>query len=141
MKASTDLSLNTKDGNPSPSGHGTVELKIKKGDKIPDKFIPSFLLYNREYIADLPYKDGVPQLTKDEEKKYGVVFKPEGAAPMKITKRAYNLEKLTEKLASLGETKFKEWCETKFGEDEIDRRKSGKAIIVQVLNDQEAARR
>jgi len=114
---------------------------VKAGEKIPDEFIPSFLLHNRNFIANLEYKNSIPSLSVEQEKKYGVSFKPPEAAPLKIKYNKYTQEKLTNKLNNLGAEKFKVWAENKFGDDEIDRRKSAKSIIVQILKIQEEAKR
>jgi len=138
--ATQDLDLYTKDGEPSASGEGTIAIKIKKGNKIPILFIPLFLKRNRNFIVNLGYKDGIPQLTAEQEKKYGITFK-QVIHPLKIKKDKYTQENLTQKLNKLGATKFKAWAEKEFGEDTIDRRKSGRSIIVQILKLQEEGRR
>lgn len=136
----------TKDG-PSPNNvEGVKEINIKKGGKIPEMFISLFIRHNRDYIANLPIENGIPQLTKEEEKKYGISFpkiipktfkeEVEKAYPK------YDIEKLKQRLANYikkngpkqGNEKFKDWAEKEFGEDNIDKRKSPDNIIVQILN-------
>ena len=123
----------------------TQDLKVedktyKKGTPCPESEIPRLLRHNREYL-DLEYKEGYPVLTKEQEKKYGVIFPPQSIKKvMKIEKRNYNQEKLTIKLNELGAKEFKIWAEKQFGED-LDRRKTAKAMIVEILRRQEAERR
>lgn len=138
FEAKDNITVHIKDKLPSSNVEGAKEILIKKGEKIPKAFIPSFLLYNRDYIANLMIKDGIPQLTKEQEKEYGVSFpKP---TPItfkqeidKIMKK-YTMEDLHEKIAEKGADGFKKWAENKFGKDKIDRRKSCKKIVVDILN-------
>ena len=69
--ANCHLTLHVKDKQPSPDGE---EIKIKKGEAIPEIFIPNFITHNRAYIANLPIENGIPQLTKEQEKKYELSF-------------------------------------------------------------------
>ena len=113
----------------------------KKGTDCPDSEIVRLLMHNREYLV-LEYKDGWPVLTKEQEKKYGIVFPPGNIKKnFKIEKRKYSQESLTEKLNELGAKEFKFWTERELGEDVIDRRLTAKAIIVEMLRLQEAERR
>jgi len=119
----------------------TLDGKVfEKGSKCPESEVARLLRYNREYL-ELEYKSGIPQITKAQEEKYGVSFKPEPPKEMKIPKREFSQESLTVKLADVGAKKFKEWAEKKFGEDKIDRRKSAKSIITEILRMQEEERR
>lgn len=138
FKSADNLTLYLKDGVPSPNIKGAKEIKIKIGESIPEVFIPRFITRNPDYIANLPIKDSIPQLTKEQEKKYKISFKP----PEPITFKEvvdkvygkYNLETLTGRLVRMGDDKFKDWCEKNFGEDKIDKRKASKNLIVQILN-------
>uniref|UniRef100_A0A6M3L511 Uncharacterized protein n=1 Tax=viral metagenome TaxID=1070528 RepID=A0A6M3L511_9ZZZZ len=119
----------------------TVDGKVfEKGSKCPESEVPRLLRHNREYL-ELEYKSGIPQITKEQEEKYGVSFTPEPPKEMKILPREFSQEKLNVKLADVGAKKFKEWAEKKFGADKIDRRKSAKSIITEILRMQEEARR
>lgn len=130
--ASQDLDLYTRDGYPVGSEDGAKQILVKKGDKIPDVFITNFLLYNRNFLANLPYENGSPKLTKEQEKKYGIKFVLLPPPKEKFSSE-WNLEKLTVKLNKLGAKKFKEWAEKEFGEDTIDRRKSATGIINEII--------
>jgi len=140
--AKCDLNLHLLDGKPSPSVEKAKEIKVAKGKNIPVEFIPDFLRYNQDYLANLVKKDGIPVLTKEQEKKYGVSFAPPKIIPFKeaVDKEydKWTMEKLKQKLAKLGDTQFKDWTEKEFGEDFIDRRKSSDNIIVKILENQEA---
>jgi hypothetical protein len=120
------------------------EIIVDKGKEIPDEFVRTFLLHNRNFIDNLPYKDGIPVLTEEQEKKYNIKF---GILPAqlglqgKVKGDKYTQEKLTNKLNDLGTSKFKIWAEDECGKDIIDRRKSAKNIIVQILELQEKGRR
>ena len=136
-----NLTLHTLKGKPSPNVEGAKEIKIKKGDKIPEDFISLFIMKNRDYISNLKVVDGIPQLTKEQEKQYGIHFEiPKPQTEREVVDKAYgkyDMEKLKQKVAKLGSKEFKEWAEKKFGEDVIDKRKSADNIIVQILNDQD----
>lgn len=143
--AADNLTLHVKNKQPSPNIEGAKEIKIKKGDVIPDIFIPNFIKYNRDYIANLPMKGGIPQLTEEQEKKYNLHFK---VSKPKTEKEVidslypkYDMENLNQRVARYikkygkeGTDKFKDWCEKTFGKDRIDRRKSCDNLIVQILN-------
>ena len=119
----------------------TVDGKIhKKGTKCPDSEIGRLLKHNKEYLI-LEYKDGWPVITEPQQKKYGVQFPPKVTQLRKIPKRDFDQEKLTVKLAELGSQKFKEWAETNFGEDFVDRRKGPRKIIYDILAKQNGDRR
>ena len=72
FKTTTGLTLFYKDKKPC----GNVvkdckELKVKKGDKIPEIYVRQLALNNPELI-DIPRKQSIPQLTKEQQKKYGI---------------------------------------------------------------------
>ncbi len=121
-----------------------ADKTYKKGTDCPESEVSRLLMHNREYL-ELEYKDSYPILTKEQIEKYGVpsyIYKvSDKEKVMKIEKRKYSQEKLLIKLNKLGEKEFKIWTEKEFGEDEIDRRKTPKAIIVEILRKQEADRR
>jgi len=135
FKASQNLNLiNSKGKN----------ILVKTGEEIPEEFISRLIRHNRNFISNLEYKNGIPVLTKEQEKKFNVSFgvKPEEKGfKGKIKGDKYTQEKLTIKLNELGEEKFKLWAEKEVGEENIDRRKSGKSIINQLLKIQEENRR
>ena len=58
---------------------------------------------------------------------------------MKIKADKYTQEKLNQKLNKLGAAKFKDWADKEL--PELDKRKSAKALIVDILRIQEEARR
>lgn len=138
FKSADNLTLHIKDGVPSSNIKGAKEIKIKIGENIPEEFIQLFITRNPDYIANLPIKDGIPQLTKEQEKKYEISFKPPKTTTFteEVNKvyGKYNLENLTRRLVRMGDVKFKDWCEKNFGEDKIDKRKASKNLIVQILN-------
>lgn len=119
-------------------------ILVKKGEIIPEEFRANLLLHNRDFIADIEYKDGIPVLTPEEEKLYNVKF---GIIPEqiglegKIKPRKYSSESLNEQLNELGDMKFKSWAEETFGKKDIDKRKSAKSIITQILKMQEEKKR
>ena len=147
--ANCHLTLHVKDKKPSPNIEGCKEIKIAKGEAIPEIFIPNFITNNRDLIANLPMNDGIPALTKEQEKKYGLSFtKPKAKTFSEEVKKYYpkwNLELLKQQIAKyikkngpkLGKEKFKAWAEKEFGEEKIDKRKSPDGIIVQILKLQE----
>lgn len=140
------LDLHTKDGEPSPNIEGAKEIRVEKGGAIPEIFIPNFIINNPDFIENLPKKDGIPQLTEEQEKKYGLSFKK--IEPKTFSEEVekhypkHDLESLKQKLANYikkngskeGKEKFKNWAEKEFGEEKIDRRKSPDGIITQILN-------
>ena len=144
--AKCHLTLHYNKEGPCPNIEGSKEENIKKGEKIPKIFIPTFIKNNRDFIANLPMKDGIPDLTKEQEKKYGLSFVK--AKPKNFTEEVeklypkYDMENLKEKVADFikkngakaGKEKFKNWAEKEFGEEKIDKRKSPDGIIVQILN-------
>lgn len=132
--ANGQLELFELDGQPSPNVKGAKEHLIKDGEAIPELFIPLFLKHNRNFLKNLPYKDGIPILTKKQKEKYGIV-QTEPKKEIKIEPHLYTQESLTEKYNELKKG-FKEWAEETFGE-QIDRRKSWKNIIVDILQIQE----
>ncbi len=143
--AAHNLTLHVKDGDTSPNIEGAKEIKIELGKKIPEIFIPNFIRYNREHIANLQTKGGIPQLTKEQEKKYNLSFeKPKIKTEKDIIDKLipnYDMENLNQRVARYikkhkkdkGREKFKEWAEKICGENVIDRRKSCDNIIVQIL--------
>ena len=121
---------------PCPSNtEGAINLKLKKGDKIPKFFIPTFLMKNRNFLANLSEKDGLPYLSPEQEEMYGVSFRPETPKKPKVMSK-YNTEKLMQKWKQLGDKKFKEWAEKTFievvGKDVVDKRKSPRNIIYDI---------
>ena len=146
FKAACHLTLHVKDKQPSPNIEGAKEIKIPKGEHIPEIFIPLFITKNRDYIANLPMNNGIPNLTKEQEKKYELSFTK--AKPKNFSEEVekyypkHDLETLKQKLAKYikkngpkeGKEKFKNWAEKEFGEEKIDRRKSPDGIITQILN-------
>ena len=139
--ATQDLELFVLKDEPSQNTKDSKKLDIKKGEKIPDVFVPLFLLRNRNFIANLDYDNGIPKLTEAQEKKYGVSFPKLGATPMKVAKLGLTQEQLVQKLNKLKSDKFKEWAEKEYGEDKIDRRKAAKKLIVDILKLQESEKR
>jgi hypothetical protein len=141
-----NLTLHIKDNKPASNLlKGAKQIKVIKGEKIPEIFIPNFIKYNRDFIANLPMKDGIPQLTANQEKKYNLKFEvPKPKTEKEVVDKLYpkyDIENLNQRLARYikkhkkqGNEKFKEWCEKTFGEDRIDRRKSCANLIVQILN-------
>ncbi len=144
FNATTDITLHYKDNNPcSNIIEDCKELKVKKGDKIPVIFVRQFALNNPELI-DIPRKDSIPQLTKEQQKKYDLdianIISAKEAKEPKTEKEVidkmnpkWNMENLNVKLAELGSKEFKIWCEKEFGEEKIDKRKSSDSIIVNIL--------
>jgi hypothetical protein len=121
-----------------------IRLNLAKFDKIPKLFIPSFLEHNRGFIGHwreingekifdmkFPEKKGLPYITPEQEKEYGVSFKRK--PPELPIKTRYSTEKLMEKWKELGEDKFKNWAEKTFndllGKDIVDKRKKPRTII------------
>ena len=138
FKASQDLELYTKDGKPSGSEEGAIPVKISRGGKIPKMFVQIFLLHNRNYIENLEYKNGIPILSKSQEKEYDVRFELPKPEKMQIKKHKWTREKLTVKLNELKSKSFKEWIEKEFGD--VDRRKSSSALITEILIEQDKAK-
>jgi len=135
-----NLTLHLIEGKPSANIEGAKELKVKKGEKIPDVFVPLFLRNNRDFIANLKLADGIPVLSAEQEKKYQLHFTKAKPKTFKeeIDKSygKYTMEDLKQKVAKLGSKGFKDWAEKEYGEDEIDRRQSADKIIVNILNEQ-----
>ena len=144
--AKCHLTLHVKDKQPSPDGE---EIKVKKGEAIPEIFIPNFITNNRDLISNLPMNNGIPSLTKEQEKKYELSFTK--AKPKTFSEEVekyypkHNLELLKQRVAKYikkhgpkeGREKFKTWAEKEFGEDKIDKRKSPDGIITQIIQLQE----
>ena len=139
--ATQNLELFVLKDEPSQSIKGAKKVDVKKGEKIPSVFIPLFLLRNRNFIANLEYDNGIPKLTAEQEKKYGVTFQKLEKTPMQVAEIGFTQEKLVQKLNNLKSEKFKEWAEKKYGEDNIDKRKSARNIIIDILNLQESEKR
>jgi len=147
---------------PCPSAdEKAINVKVQRMEKIPEIFIPRFLESNRNFIGHyaercviekgrtvnkkvfldkFPEKDGLPFLTEEQSKKYGIEFKPtKGKLP--DARRKYSAEHLSEKLVEFikkhgkekGEDEFKKWAEDTFikvvGKDIVDRRHSCRRII------------
>ncbi len=151
FKAKDNLTLHYKDKTPCDNlVKDSKEIKIKRGDKIPDIFVKTFILNNTSQI-DVQTKDSVPQLSKEQQKKYGVDIaeevKKKKAKEPKTFKEVvekqfpkWDMEKLNKKIGYYirkykkeGNSKFKEWCEKEFGEDIIDKRNSVDNLIVHIL--------
>jgi len=139
--AAQDIELYVKEGKPCGSEEGAIPLKISKGGKIPELFVQTFLLHNTNFISNLVTENGVIKLTKEQEKKYDLVFDQPKAESFKIKPHKHTQEKLTIRLNKLGSKNFKVWAEKEFGEDTIDRRRSGSAIITDILRFQEEEKR
>jgi len=126
--ANQDIDLHYKDGEPCSSEvNSCISIRLKKGNKIPVMFIPTMLEHSRQFIEDMPSKDGLPYLTPEQEKKYGVIFKQK--IPEKTLMAQYSIDNLMEKWKKLGADKFKDWAEKEFGADRIDKKKSVRNII------------
>jgi len=123
---------------------GAKEIRLNKGDKVPEIFVPNLLEHNRNYlghyqeidgkkvfIMKFPEKNGLPYITPEQEKKYKVSFKEKKPTRPKLK---YNSEGLSRKWKELGHKGFKEWTEKEFGADKIDRRKSPRQIINEILS-------
>ena len=116
---------------PCPSrDEGAKFLRIKKGEPIPKLFVPNFLERNRNFIKDMQYKEGLPFITPEQEKEYGVKFKkPKTEKPLMSI---YSTENLYKRIKKMGGKAFKEWAEKQFGADNIDRRKSPRGVADQI---------
>ena len=128
----------------------SIEIKIKKGDLIPEIFVKRILLNNTSQI-EIETKDSVPQLSKEQQKKYGIdiaeeIKKKKDKEPKTFKEVVdkqfpkWTMEILQKKLGYYikkykkeGNNKFKDWTETEFGEETIDKRKSPDNIIVKIL--------
>ncbi len=151
FKSPDNISLFHKDKTPCPSTvEGCTEVKIQKGKLIPEIFVKRLILNNPEMI-EVQLKDSVPQLTKEQQKKYGIdiaeEIKNKKDKEPKTDKEVvdkqfpkWDMEKLNVKLAYYirkykkeGNNRFKDWCEKEFGEEKIDKRKSPDNIIVKIL--------
>ncbi len=154
FNATTDLTLHHKDNKACGSViNDCKELKVKKGEKIPEIYVRQLALNNPELI-DIKRKASIPQLTKEQQKKYDLdtaeVISAKKAKEPKTEKEVidkqfpkWDMENLNVKLAYYiktykkeGNDKFKDWCEKEFGEDKIDKRKSVDNIIIKILNSQ-----
>ena len=115
---------------------GATNVKVEEGKKIPEIFMHNFLQYSRQNIKNLEHKDGLPYINEEQAKKYNVNFKeaPDEKKPKTFAK--YTMEKLLGRLSRFidkygkkkGDDEFKNWAEATFGEDEIDKRKTSRAI-------------
>lgn len=151
FNATTDLSLHYKDNRPCGSVvENCKEIKIKPGGKIPNIYVRQFILNNPELI-DIPRKESIPQLTKEQQKKYDIdiveEIKKKKAKEPKTEKEVidkmypkWDMENLNKKLAYYikkykkeGNSRFKDWCEKEFGEETIDKRKSPDNLIITIL--------
>ncbi len=122
---------------------GSIEIKVKKGDLIPEIFIKSLLINNTSQV-EIEIDDSIPKLTKEQQKKYGIDIakikeekkEKEPKTDKEVVDKQFpkwDMEKLNVKLGKLGSKGFKEWCEKEFGADTIDKRKSSASIIVNIL--------
>jgi len=151
FKSADNLTVHYKDDIPcSNLVKDSKELKIPKGKPIPEIFVKQFILNNPEQI-EIQLKDSIPQLTKEQQKKYGIniieEIKKKKAKEPKTFKEVvdkqfpkWDMEKLNKKLGYYiktykkeGNSRFKVWTEKEFGEEKIDRRKSPDSIIVKIL--------
>lgn len=140
FKAKQDITLHYKDGKPCGSViEGSIEIKIKKGQFIPEMFVKTLILYNPEYI-DFESKDSVPQLTIEQKEKYGfvgnlpTVQKKETPSETLVKDIAkFTKEELLDILSQKKSKKFKDWAEEIFGKDAIDKRKSAETLIEVIL--------
>ena len=121
----------------------SIEIKVKKGDLIPEIFVKTLLINNTSQV-EIKTDDSIPQLTEVQQKKYGIniakIKEEKKAKEPKTFKEVidkqfpkWNMEKLNIKLGKLGSKGFKIWCEEEFGEEKIDKRKSSSSIIVTIL--------
>ena len=121
----------------------SIEIKIKRGELIPEIFIKNLLINNTSQV-EIETKDSIPQLSKEQQKKYGIdiaqIIEKKKEAEPKTDKEVvdkqfpkWNMENLNVKLGKLGSKEFKIWCEKEFGEEKIDKRKSSDSIIVIIL--------
>ncbi len=121
----------------------SIEIKVKKGDLIPEIFIKSLLINNTSQV-EIETKDSIPQLTNEQQKKYDIdiakIIEKKKAKEPKTEKEVidkqfpkWNMENLNIKLGQLKSKEFKIWCEKEFGEEKIDKRKSSDSIIVNIL--------
>jgi len=144
FNATTNLTLHYKDNKACGSViKDCKEIKIKKGEKIPEIYVRQFILNNTELI-DVKSIASIPQLTKEQQKKYDLDFvkitADKKAKEPKTEKEVidkyfpkWNMENLNVKLAKLKAKEFKIWCEKEFGADKIDKRKSSDSIIIAIL--------
>ena len=151
FEAADNLTRHYKDKTPCTNlVKDSKEIKIKKGEKIPEIFVKTLILNNPTQIG-IETKDSIPQLSKEQQKKYGIdieeEIKKKKAKEPKTFKEVvdkqfpkWDMEKLQKKLGYYiktykkeGNSKFKEWTEKEFGEDKIDKRKSVDNIIVKIL--------
>lgn len=129
---------------------GAIEVKVKVGGLIPEIFVKRLLLNNTSQV-DIKSKDSIPQLSKEQQKKYGIdiveiAAKKKAKEPKTIKEvidkqlPKWDMEKLNVKLGELRSRGFKEWAETEFGEEKIDKRKSSASIIVDILKLQDGGK-
>lgn len=111
---------------------------FKAGTECPSSEEERLILHNPDYL-ELEYEAGIPILKGKDLEKYGKYFKIE-KTKMKIKPKPYSQTGLLEKLNKVGFKEFKEWAETTFGEEKIDKRKKSKAIINDILAIQERDR-
>jgi len=135
-----DMELHYKDNLPSSNVNGADTYILKKGEAIPEIFVTLYLKNNPKLLQNLIILNGIPQLTEEQEKKYGIKF------VRKITtfeqesekeKSKFTLEDLNVKVNELGKTKFKDWAENTFGKEKIDKRKATENIAADILEIQD----
>ncbi len=142
--ARDNILVHIKNNLPSSNVEGAEEKLIKKGDKIPKIFVPDFIRHNREFIANLIINEGIPVLTKEQEKEYGLKF--EIPAPVRFEDMInkvydeYDREDLTQIRVEKGTEGFRNWVKEKFG-DRINLKKSSQIIITSILKLQEEERK
>ncbi len=151
FKAADNLTRHYKDNTPCTNlVKEAKEIKIKKGEKIPEIFVKTLILNNPGQI-EIETKDSVLQLSKEQQKKYGIdiaeeIKKKKDKEPKTFKEVVdkqfpkWTMEKLQKKLGYYiktykkeGNDKFKEWTEKELGEDKIDKRKSVDNRIVKIL--------
>ncbi len=155
FKAADNLTLHYKDDTPCTNlVKDSKEVKIKKGEKLPKIFIKQFILNNPELI-EIKTNDSIPELTASQQKDYDIdipkIIKEKKEKEPKTEKEVidkqfpkWTIENLNIKLGYFiktykkeGDSKFKDWTESEFGEKLIDRRKSVDNIIIQIIKLQE----
>uniref|UniRef100_A0A6M3LMP2 Uncharacterized protein n=1 Tax=viral metagenome TaxID=1070528 RepID=A0A6M3LMP2_9ZZZZ len=130
--ASQDLQLYHLNEKPCPSTkEGAIYIGVKKGEPIPELFIPLILKKNLNFVENVVYKNSEPVFTEEQKVKYGLVDVVSNK-DMKVKRSKYSYEALIIKLNELDEKEFKKWLEKETGYD-LDRRKSARELIVEVL--------
>lgn len=132
FNANQDLKLHYKNDNgvlvscPSTDNNAKMVL-VSKGEAIPEIFVSKLINHNRNFIDNLKMVAGVPQLSKEQIEKYSANLEVEKSVEPKYSQ--YSMENLHKKAKELGDSKFKEWAESTFGKEAIDKRKSVSNIV------------